>query len=87
MASFDCLEKLNGMFAFAIWDEREKTLFAARDRTGLKPLYYAKIDKNFVFASEIKAILASKLDPRRTRPRRFASISDFSLDSSAAHAF
>ena len=58
---FDCLEKLNGMFAFAVWDEREKTLFAARDRTGLKPLYYAKIDKNFVFASEIKAILASKL--------------------------
>ena len=58
---FDCVQKLNGMFAFAIWDEREKTLFAARDRTGLKPLYYAKVDKQFVFASEIKAILASKL--------------------------
>ncbi len=58
---FDCLEKLNGMFAFAIWDEREKTLFAARDRTGLKPFYYSKIGENFVFASEIKAILASGL--------------------------
>lgn len=58
---FDCLEKLNGMFAFAIWDEREKTLFAARDRMGLKPFYYSKINENFVFASEIKAILASGL--------------------------
>ena len=58
---FDCLEKLNGMFAFAVWDEREKMLFIARDRTGLKPLYYAKVGEKFVFASEIKAILASKL--------------------------
>jgi asparagine synthase (glutamine-hydrolysing) len=57
----DCLPKLNGMFAFAVWDEREKTLTLARDRSGIKPLYYAKIGEKFVFASEIKAILASKL--------------------------
>jgi asparagine synthase (glutamine-hydrolysing) len=57
----DCLAKLNGMFAFAIWDEHEKTLTLARDRAGIKPLYYAKIDNQFVFASEIKAILASKM--------------------------
>ena len=57
----DCLTKLNGMFAFAIWDEQEKTLTLARDRAGIKPLYYTKIDKQIVFASEIKAILASKL--------------------------
>lgn len=57
----DCLEKLNGMFAFAIWDDREKTLMLARDRAGIKPLYYAKAGKKFIFASEIKAILASKL--------------------------
>ncbi len=57
----DCLTKLNGMFAFAIWDEHEKTLTLARDRAGIKPLYYCKIDKQIVFASEIKAILASKL--------------------------
>lgn len=57
----DCLPKLNGMFAFAVWDELEKTLILVRDRAGIKPLYYAKIGEKFVFASEIKAILASKL--------------------------
>ena len=63
-----CLDKLNGMFAFAVWDDVEKTLTLARDRAGIKPLYYATPSDNFVFASEIKAILATKylraeLDP------------------------
>ena len=57
----DCLEKLNGMFAFAVWDDREKTLTLVRDRAGIKPLYYAKIGKQIIFASEIKAILATGL--------------------------
>lgn len=52
----DCLDKLNGMFAFAIWDVDKKQLFAARDRFGVKPFYYYRDDKNFIFASEIKAI-------------------------------
>src|SRR5438067_5153663 len=56
-----CLDKLNGRFAFAIWDDQEKTLILARDRVGLKPLYYSKIGSNLVFASEIKAILATRL--------------------------
>ena len=57
-----CLERLPGMFAFAIWDESEKTLFAARDRFGEKPFYYAWGENNeFIFASEIKAILATGL--------------------------
>lgn len=57
----NCLEKLNGMFAFAVWDDVEKELTLVRDRAGIKPLFYAKIDNKFVFASEIKAILATKL--------------------------
>ncbi len=57
----ESLAKLNGMFAFAVWDDLEKTLTIVRDRAGIKPLYYAKIGEKFVFASEIKSILASKL--------------------------
>jgi asparagine synthase (glutamine-hydrolysing) len=53
-----CVKKLRGMFAFAIWDERNESLFLARDRVGIKPLYYSLSDKCFIFASEIKAILA-----------------------------
>lgn len=51
------LEKLRGMFGFAIWDEKKKQLFAARDFFGIKPFYYAVIEGIFVFASEIKSIL------------------------------
>jgi asparagine synthase (glutamine-hydrolysing) len=54
----DCVEKLRGMFGFAIWDDREKSLFLARDRVGIKPLYYWLSDKSLIFGSEIKAILA-----------------------------
>lgn len=57
----NCLEELNGMFAFAVWDDLEKTLTLARDRAGIKPLYFTQIGDRFVFGSEIKAILASGL--------------------------
>ena len=50
-----CLSKLKGMFSFAIWDKKEQSLFAARDRFGVKPLYYHLDEKTFYFASEIKA--------------------------------
>ncbi|MBM3213196.1 asparagine synthase (glutamine-hydrolyzing), partial [Candidatus Poribacteria bacterium] len=52
-----CVEKLRGMFAFAIWDDNKKHLYLARDRFGIKPLYYSLQNGNFIFASEIKAIL------------------------------
>jgi asparagine synthase (glutamine-hydrolysing) len=54
-----CLEKLNGMFAFAIWDNQEKKLFAARDRFGVKPFYYSLFKDSFYFSSEIKALHAA----------------------------
>jgi len=69
-----CVEKLRGMFAFAIWDNRNKLLFIARDRLGIKPLYYASSSKSLVFASEMKAILA---DPEVRRDVEPATIDRF----------
>ncbi|WP_369769514.1 asparagine synthase (glutamine-hydrolyzing) [Flavobacterium sp. WC2416] len=54
-----CLQKLNGMFSFAIWDIQDKKLFAARDRFGVKPFFYSKQNNSFYFSSEIKAIHAA----------------------------
>jgi asparagine synthase (glutamine-hydrolysing) len=55
---FDCQKKFNGMWAFAIWDAREKHLFLSRDRIGEKPLFFSLCDNSFLFGSEIKSILA-----------------------------
>src|SRR4051794_33722801 len=52
-----CLDRLRGMFSFALWDEETQTLFAARDRFGIKPLYYTVVDGVLYFASEVKALL------------------------------
>jgi asparagine synthase (glutamine-hydrolysing) len=59
-----CLERMNGQFALAIWDTREKELFLARDRVGIRPLFYTRANGTFIFASEIKAIF---MDPMVTR--------------------
>jgi len=63
-----CLERLRGMFAFAIWDGNTKSLFLARDRVGIKPLYYYLTGTSLVFASEIKAILADPSVDRSVAP-------------------
>jgi len=65
----DCLRRFNGMFAFAIWNQRANCLFLARDRIGEKPLYYYQDSDRLIFASEIKAILADPVVPRRLNPR------------------
>ncbi|SDC60295.1 asparagine synthase (glutamine-hydrolyzing) [Melghirimyces thermohalophilus] len=54
----DCVQHLNGMFAFGIWDEAKQKLFLARDHMGIKPLFYVERGNTLLFASEIKAILA-----------------------------
>lgn len=54
----DCVQRLNGQWAFAIWDARQKKLFLSRDRLGVRPLFYTRIADSFLFASEIKALLA-----------------------------
>jgi asparagine synthase (glutamine-hydrolysing) len=53
-----CVSELQGMFSFALWDDREKKLVLARDRVGIKPLYYCRVKDTILFASEIKALLA-----------------------------
>jgi asparagine synthase (glutamine-hydrolysing) len=64
-----CLDRLQGMFAFAIWDSRTETLFLARDRMGEKPIYYATLaDGTFIFGSELKALLACPALERRIDP-------------------
>jgi len=63
-----CLEQLRGMFAFAIWDDNSKTLFLARDRVGIKPLYYCLTRESLLFASEMKAILADSSVDRDIAP-------------------
>lgn len=61
-----CLARFNGMFAFAVWDTRTKTIFLARDRLGIKPIYYSLTDTGYlVFGSEMKAVIAHPDVPRK----------------------
>jgi len=83
----DCPTKLNGMFAFAIWDSRKKQLFLARDRIGIKPLYYY-VDKNrIVFGSELKSILQIRDVPRSVNPKALDNFLTFEYIASPLSIF
>lgn len=69
-----CLERFRGMFALALWDARRRCLFLARDRVGKKPLFYARADGQFVFASELQALAAHPGVRRELDP---AAVDDF----------
>lgn len=64
----ECVQHFNGMFAFAIWDDQQQELFIARDRLGIKPLYYCFTNGVLGFASEIRSLLESELVPRKLDP-------------------
>jgi asparagine synthase (glutamine-hydrolysing) len=71
----DSVRRMNGMFAYALWDERRGELFLARDRLGKKPLYYAALpDGRFAFASELKALL---VDPAVSRQLDYQALEDY----------
>lgn len=72
----ECVHALNGMFAFAIWDNVQRTLFLARDRMGVKPLYYAQTPTAFLFGSEIKTLFASGLV---TAVRRDETLAEYGI--------
>ena len=69
----DCVNRLRGMFAFAIWDDRQKRLLLARDRVGKKPLFYRLDRGQLTFASELKSLLLVPDAPRRLNPRAIDS--------------
>lgn len=73
-SGYDFLDRVNGMFALALWDSNKRKLILARDRIGIKPLYYAHAAHGLIFGSEIKAVLTDPAVPRRVN---FKAMSDF----------
>lgn len=61
----ECLHRLRGMYAFALWDRRQRTIYLVRDRLGVKPLYFAHTDQHLLFGSELKALIAHPEQPRQ----------------------
>jgi asparagine synthase (glutamine-hydrolysing) len=78
----DCVQRFNGMWAFALYDRRRRTLFLSRDRFGKKPLYYARVGEELIFASEIKALL---LHPRLPARAHQAVVADYLYRTMATH--
>jgi asparagine synthase (glutamine-hydrolysing) len=83
-----CVERFNGMWAFAIWDKRKRLLFLSRDRFGVKPLYYALCSRWFAFASEIKCLTALFAELRRPNyPYLYRFLNDGTLDDGEETSF
>ncbi len=78
----NAVDKFKGMFSFALWDEHEKSLHIFRDRLGIKPLYYYQDDHYLVFASEIRALLASGLVPKQINQNAFIDYLSFQSNQS-----
>jgi len=72
-----CVHKLNGQWAFAIWDSRRRSLFISRDRLGIRPVFYVDTGKSFIFASEIKALFAHPEVPRQLDPHGLDQLFSF----------
>jgi asparagine synthase (glutamine-hydrolysing) len=70
----DCFERMNGMFGVALWSERDQRLVLARDRVGIKPLYYSRVGQNIIFGSELKVILGH---PEVSRNLDLAALQDY----------
>jgi asparagine synthase (glutamine-hydrolysing) len=81
------VERLRGMFAFAIWDQREHTLFIARDRVGKKPLHYAFVRDTLIFGSEIKSLLQHPAIERKVNPNAISDFLSFGYVPDPATAF
>ena len=73
----DCVKKFNGMFAFALWDQKKREVFVARDHLGIKPFYYLRIGDTLLFASEIKALLEHPDCPRAVDIEALAELFTF----------
>lgn len=82
-----CFQRLNGQFALAIWDTKRQELVLARDRLGIRPLYFARTSEEFVFASEVKGVLAHPGISRELDPKSLAQIFTFWAPLAAKTAF
>jgi asparagine synthase (glutamine-hydrolysing) len=83
----DCVQELRGMFAFAIWDAKRRRLFLARDRVGIKPLYYCQTGGTLLFASELKAIMAVPEVSREINRPALRTLLSFNYQPGAATLF
>src|SRR6266516_3773751 len=81
------VERLRGMFAFAIWDQREHKLFLARDRVGKKPLHYVLVGDTLIFGSEIKSLLQHPMVRREVNPEAISDFLSFGYVPDPATAF